>query len=1079
MAATAAAQSDYSAATQVSIAAARRLADEEEHAARAAGLNVIAVERMADAARRNNISLGSLSAGHAATARSVGAHRQAQMMLGQQMQDTAIMMQLGMNPMMIITQQGTQAAYALSQMGGRAAAVGRFLSSPWTAALMIAGTALSTLTMKAGDTSDALEKVKFSSDAVGDAQGILGTAIDITTGKISTQRGELIALAIAQAKVGAIQAQARAVQLRREVETLQDPSTEISGGMGGGFDIRRQDASARGAISASFLAGEIDTKTAVQRLDNLRRAGVLTDEAFAEAAKSVASLGIELANSKTFEAAERLLTGVGTKGDRGLLLKPETKRTPKPKADTLAQFGETAAERIKRINEAFDQQPRLIDRAAQATRELDGIIANLSKRKPANYEKLIAQAQDAKGVVQDGLVRPYEEVVARQREQLTIGDLVLRGRHSEAEALREILGLQRNMGPIDAARRQTIIDNTQALEAQAKSMAKLQAEQAAFLNASAGIKASIRDSIAGVRKEGFDALGGLVDNFMTTFDNLLADVLTEDLCGDIFRGIDDEIRAATGVKSASEIVNEALLNMAAKSELAGNAIAEVANTVAGKPVAAANDNIAQQAYADIIVTGRRNMRDPMAFTSNTLTKLFEKFMPEDLAKQIGDRVGSAVQGAAYGQMAGGLVLGAGNNRIGSALGGALGKEAGSALTKGLTGILGKAGGPLGAIAGGILGGALGGLLKPTRWGTAALTGNNPRDVTVGGNNSAYRDNAGLAGTSIQSGLSAIAEQLGADVGGYNVSIGQYRGKWRVSSTGHEGKLGGNGWAAKGITDFGKEGAEDAIKFAIADAVKDGALIGLRASTQALLSASADVEAQLQKALDFENVFARLKSYKDPVGAALDTLDKEFGRLKKIFAEAGASAGEYAQLEELYGLERAEAVKEAGERVTASLKSLFDELTVGNDARSLRDRLVEAQGQYSPLAQRVAAGDASAYDDYSGAARAMLDLQRQISGSGTDYFKLLDEVTALTKTRIDTETNVASIAAARDSMFSKESLTPMISATEHQTAIINGEQRLQTSQLQAISDNLVAVGRASNNMQRNTGSSEPPLARANF
>ncbi len=32
-------------------------------------------------------------------------------------------------------------------------------------------------------------------------------------------------------------------------------------------------------------------------------------------------------------------------------------------------------------------------------------------------------------------------------------------------------------------------------------------------------------------------------------------------------------------------------------------------------------------------------------------------------------------------------------------------------------------------------------------------------------------------------ISAIAEQLGVDVGGYNVSVGQYKGDWRVSSTG--------------------------------------------------------------------------------------------------------------------------------------------------------------------------------------------------------------------------------------------------------------------------------------------------------
>lgn len=91
------------------------------------------------------------------------------------------------------------------------------------------------------------------------------------------------------------------------------------------------------------------------------------------------------------------------------------------------------------------------------------------------------------------------------------------------------------------------------------------------------------------------------------------------------------------------------------------------------------------------------------------------------------------------------------------------------------------------------------------------------------------------------------------------------------------------------------------------------------------------------------------------------------------------------------------------------------------------------------------------------------------------------MTALTKTRIDTETNVASIAAARECMFSKESLMPVVSATEHQTAIINSEQRLQTNQLEAINANLMALGRTMNSLQqtRNDPGSPPPLARANF
>lgn len=472
--------------------------------------------------------------------------------------------------------------------------------------------------------------------------------------------------------------------------------------------------------------------------------------------------------------------------------------------------------------------------------------------------------------------------------------------------------------------------------------------------------------------------------------------------------------------------------------------------------------------------------------SNDIGGVLEDVFGKDRLKVIGEGIGEVMGAAGVGMSAGGLVLGQSNNKIGSAIGGAVGKEAGQALGKLAGGMLGKLGGPLGTIAGGILGGAIGGLFTSPKWGTATVTGNSDNDVSVGGNKSAYRSNAGLAGTSIQSGLDAIAEQFGADVGGYNVSIGQYKGKWRVSTTGRTGKLKG-GSGRTDIKDFGEDGAEDAIKYAIADAVKDGALEGLRASTQALLAASDDVEAQLQKALDFEDVFSRLKSYKDPVGAALDTLDKEFKRLEKIFEEAGASTEEYAQLEELYGIERAAAVKEAAEKVTASLKSLFDDLTVGNDARSLRDRLVEAQANYDPLAQRVAAGDTTAYDDYADAAQQMLEIQRQIYGSGEEYFKMLDEITALTKTRIDAESNIASISEARPSLFASDtSLAPVVSATESQTAAIVAA--LKSVSTEQTASNVAALNLIQTTLNqisaKLTGSSETSnnlgtVARANF
>ncbi|MBW8295675.1 hypothetical protein [Sphingopyxis sp.] len=232
-----------------------------------------------------------------------------------------------------------------------------------------------------------------------------------------------------------------------------------------------------------------------------------------------------------------------------------------------------------------------------------------------------------------------------------------------------------------------------------------------------------------------------------------------------------------------------------------------------------------------------------------------------------------------------------------------------------------------------------------------------------------------------------------------------------------------------------------------DLINDGVIQGLKAGTQRLIQAGKDLDLQLQKALDFESVFTRLKGYRDPVGAALDTLDKEFMRLKKIFGEAGASASEYADLEALYGLERAQAIEEAAQRVTGSLQSLLDDLTIGDNGRSLRDRLSAAQSAYDPLKARVEAGDRSAYDAYAQAAQSLLAIQREFSGSQTPYFELLDEITQLTKTRIDAEKNVISIAENRDSPFSNGKVTgsadnaPVVGAIEESNELLRQIGRL--------------------------------------
>ncbi|WP_249902407.1 hypothetical protein [Sphingobium sp. Ndbn-10] len=381
-------------------------------------------------------------------------------------------------------------------------------------------------------------------------------------------------------------------------------------GFGGGFDVRRVDAGARGAISRSFLTGEIDGKTAVQRLDNLRKAGALTDEAFASAAKSIASLGVELANVKTFEAAERLLNGAGTTGDRGLLLKPKIDRSPKPKTDPQAEMAKDLFE-----------------------------------------DRLQAQGNVGK-LAQDMI----ERQLSWGKDQVTVGD--------------QLIQQAKDLASLEEARAQGA---QQVLDGHLRQLDALQR-----LGGLAGGAAGI--------------VGGILD-------------------GGNFYGVNG--KAGDILRAFSPMVGE---------------------------------------------DGWKNVTE----------KLDEIFGGDGEFKKGMTKI---LQGAGAGQTAAGLLLGGANNALTSSIGGALGNKIGEKfLTKPLKDAFGEAfgdfAGPLGSIAGGLLGGALGGLLSKPKWGTAVVTGQGNGDVTVAGNKAAYRSNANLAGTSIQSGLDAIAEQLGADVGGY-------------------------------------------------------------------------------------------------------------------------------------------------------------------------------------------------------------------------------------------------------------------------------------------------------------------------
>ena len=689
----------------------------------------------------------------------------------------------------------------------------------------------------------------------------------------------------------------------------------------------------------------------------------------------------------------------------------------------LAERGEDAAKKIANITDRFSDIPPQVRAVNAAMRELDDLANDFALKKPPNYAEIVEMLKQARSVIEEGINKPFEELLLTQSRELLVLDLQRDGYADQAAALRQIFQIEAARGKLSDDQKQAIYDNVVAIRLMNRELDIQRQKQQAYLTAVSDVQTAIRDTIAGIRTQGFDSLKGLVSGLRNTFDNLFANVVTEKLFGDLFRDINDQITGAGRVKVAQDIETAALLKAASKVEAFGNAVAKAANQVAeangaSGPVAA-NDNSAATAANDIIVTASRYPKDPGDFLGTVMTRLFQKFLGADspLAKDIGKLLGDSIEGAAYGQMAGGLVLGSSGSKTGAAIGGALGNIAGKALGKAVGGTFGKALGPLGSIAGGILGSALGGLFKKAKYGTAVIGANAGGNLSIigsGGNSGAAIKASTKAGNAIVENIDSIAEQLGGtvDASRGSVSIGQYKGKWRVSTSGYTGKL----KVKNGAVDFGKEGAEEAARFAMQDLIRDGVIVGLRNGTQQLLKNAADLEKGLAKALKFEGVFKDLKKIKDPVGAAIDDINTEFKSLIKIFKEAGATTEETAQLEELYNIKRKAAVEDAMKSLTGSLQDLYKNLTIGDSGYSLRTRLANAKADYNPLAARVAAGDTTAYDDFANAAQTLIDLQREYSGSAPEYFALLDQVTQLTKGELDRQQAQFSSASGAASPF---------------------------------------------------------------
>ena len=962
-----------------------------------------------------NTAIHASDAAFARSVRASGAARFAFIQTGAQLQDLTVSLIGGQRAGVVFAQQLPQLAFALSGLGmqadGTQKGIGRLatvLSGPWSVVLAGAAYAVGTL----------VEALFKSSDSSKDAQK---SNIDFTN-SLSTSRGFITDYAnainqLSSATQGLINTQALLV------DSLRSTAKTTVSGLQSQFDNVSQRLTTlrknRIGLPGSFDTSDVE----IAKLERQR----------AEIARNLESARTSYSQAQAAFEARQAKEGADPDTKARAEIERERAKLTQLRQETIRQ-GAVPIAGFQTISASqFQQRITALEAREKALSE--------GKGRGSGVSVLNAQAQ----------FNTADEPLEKARAQLALTKATNKALLDQGKISREAYQARVQSASVEVERQEAIAKSSrasgrtaaadqrefeQALASVTKQFDPARAAAQEYADTLAEIdKVLKRGAISSTEADAFRDFASrrAVDKQSAILTSQLTGVATrspEDITNGILAELDQEIRKVwDGIAEDSRKVYDNL-------QLAGDGIARVFGRGAARTIfdigsRAANDNPNSDLARLVSGIGAAQEQYLNKFVRSLGDLFSNTFDPDKLGAAFGEALGAAGTGI----MAGNLAFGSGNSKVGSGIGGAIGNELGKKLGSSVfgksLGALGNALGPLGSLAGGVLGGAIGGLFTSTKKASATIGGNSVGDLVISSltGNSGSRKKASTEGanTTISS-IERIAEQLGGTVnaGAGSVSIGVRKGNYRVDTSGQ-----GRTKMKAGVLDFGSD-AEAAVKAATLDLIQDGVISGLRAGTQKLLQSGTDLEAALDKALKFESIFTRLKAYTDPVGAAIDTVNKEFTNLRKVALEAGASTGELANLEKLYNIERTNSAKEAAKSLTGSLRDLIDNINIGDSGYSLRSRLANARAAYTPLAQRVQSGDTTAYDDYSAAAQTLIDLQRQYSGSQTDYFTVLDQVKNLATKAVNDQQALIESANGSPTIFDS---SPIVSATDRQTAAL--------------------------------------------
>lgn len=919
------------------------------------------------------------SAGDANTV-SLGQQRAGYTNFGRQVQDVAVMLQGGANIGTIISTQAGQMADAVSQMGGRMAGFASFLAGPWgTAVILGVSVLVDQLIPALFDTGDAQDEAKGKAYDFADGLNVIQLSARNTISvlqQLSTEMRSAIAVqgdflrsksllagqAVADIEKRLADNQREYDGIRAQMGTLASaipfngPNYRRAGQLREEIKLDREAlAIAREAAADSSIAAA--QSRALEDLDAKTAATGRYNRAVAELNKNLRDsvedpIGAQLGGRYLSEAEyQKRFRDLTARKDADLeALKPEKKdRTAEraaARAARLQEFGEDTAGKIAGIRDQFSDLPSQVVRSNKALRDLDDIASDLERRRPPNYASLKPALEEARRAVQDSLLRPFNDYLKKAEQAAQIDQLLAAGREDEAAALQVVLSLQDKMNPLTEEQLDTVLETVRAERQRSMVLRDQQALIQANVNAVHDMRGALEQTVSDMLRGRFSVkniLSSLGDSYL----RITSQRIVESMFGDTLRALEDRASGQQYVEKAGKGMAEELKKASAavldwrsavERSTIGAAQSAPSSGATPAPSAPSSDGSAQPSEGEeggeITVTARRPNGNFVVEILNQVMRPLGVELPKKLTDLLSSFLGKlevslpdVMKGALTGATASKLILGSGGSGIGGAIGGAIGEKVGEKfMSKGLETLakgLGDFAGPLGSIAGGLIGGVLGGLFKKAKWGTSVVSGQGDDDVSTSGNKAAYRANSsGVAGT-VQDMIAQIAEQLGGDPsGGYNVSIGQYKGKWRVSNTGRTGKLKGK---YSDVTDFGEDGAEAAALYAALDAISDGAIKGISAAVQKALKSSDDLEKAVAEALKVQEVEMLVGG----LGAELEKAFKDFERQAQERLRIAKDYGfDIVAIEQRNAEDRLKLSEQLLEQQVGSLQKLIDEMTSG-------------------------------------------------------------------------------------------------------------------------------------------------------